>query len=346
LNFSDHVTYLQLTAQASPDASPPPKPGMPRRNCRSPLPAGRKKRQSRPDPTPDPGAFYLDAAQSDLTVCALRFKRAIMSGLKIVSWNINSVRLRAPNVAAFVEAEAPDVVCLQETKCRDGEFPVKAFEAMGLKHLALNGQGGGHHGVAIASRLPIERIEGPDLCREGHSRVIAVRVGGVEVHNIYLPAGGDEPDPDTNPKFSHKLDFLERLGEAYAGMERADGRPRILVGDLNVAPQEHDVWSHKQLLKIVSHTPAETERLEASRKAAGFADLARIAHPAEQKLYTWWSYRARDWAASNRGRRLDHIWANDSAMGGLDPADFRIHLAWRGGEKPSDHAPISVLASA
>ncbi len=268
-----------------------------------------------------------------------------MPGLKIVSWNINSVRLRAPNVAAFVAAEAPDVVCLQETKCRDDEFPRKAFEAMGLKHLAIHGQGGGHHGVAIASRLPLERIEAPALCREGHARAVAARIAGVEVHNIYLPAGGDAPDPETNDKFAHKLDFLERLGAAYSGLETADGRPRLLVGDLNVAPREHDVWSHHQLLKIVSHTPAETERLEASRTAAGFADIARLAHPDAQKLYTWWSYRARDWAASNRGRRLDHIWGNDAAMAGIDPADFRIHLAWRGGHKPSDHAPVSVRAS-
>jgi len=134
------------------------------------------------------------------------------NSLKIVSWNINSVRLRAPNVEAFVAAEQPDVICLQETKCQDGEFPEKAFREMGLPHLVLNGQKGGHHGVAIASRLPIERIEAPDLCRHGHSRVIAAKVAGVEIHNIYLPAGGDEPNADTNDKFAHKLDFLERLG--------------------------------------------------------------------------------------------------------------------------------------
>ena len=196
------------------------------------------------------------------------------NSLKIVSWNINSVRLRAPNVAAFVEEEQPDVVCLQETKCQDGEFPEKAFKEMGLPHLVLNGQKGGHHGVAIASRLPIERIEAPDLCRHGHSRVIAAKVAGVEVHNIYLPAGGDEPDPEVNDKFAHKLDFLERLGPAYKKQSKT---PRVLVGDLNVAPHENDVWSHKQLLKIVSHTPGETERLEDSRNQAAFADIARLA---------------------------------------------------------------------
>lgn len=264
-----------------------------------------------------------------------------MTSFHLVSWNINSVRLRAPNVAAFVEAEAPDVICLQETKCLDDQFPVKAFEAMGLPHLALHGQRGGHHGVAIASRFPIEPVATPKLCREGHARVIAAKIKGVEVHNIYLPAGGDIPDPDKNEKFAHKLDFLKKLGTQYGKLKK-DGAPRILVGDLNVAPHEQDVWSHKQLLKIVSHTPVETETLEASRKKGGFADIARLAHDDEQKLYTWWSYRAKDWAASNRGRRLDHIWASETALPLTDPETYRIHLGWRGGFKPSDHAPISV----
>jgi exodeoxyribonuclease-3 len=259
--------------------------------------------------------------------------------LKIVSWNINSVRLRAPNIEAFVAQENPDVICLQETKCQDGEFPEKAFNEMGLKHLVLNGQKGGHHGVAIASRLPLERIDAPDLCREGHSRVIAAKVAGIEIHNIYLPAGGDEPDPVKNDKFAHKLDFLEKLGPAYKKQSKT---PRVLVGDLNVAPHENDVWSHKQLLKIVSHTPEETERLEDSRNMAKFADIARLAVPEDQKLYTWWSYRAKDWAASNRGRRLDHIWVNQAGLPDTLVDSYRIHLGWRGGWKPSDHAPVSV----
>lgn len=259
--------------------------------------------------------------------------------LKIVSWNINSVRLRAPNIAAFVEAHSPDVICLQETKCQDGEFPEKAFREMGLPHLLLNGQKGGHHGVAIASRHPIERADVPDLCREGHSRAIAGRVNGLEIHNIYLPAGGDVPDPETNDKFAHKLDFLEKLGSGYKKLKAA---PRILVGDLNVAPHENDVWSHKQLLKIVSHTPGETTRLEDSRQQADFNDIARMSVPEHQRLYSWWSYRAKDWAKSNRGRRLDHIWANSGALPGTKLDSYQIYLAWRGGWKPSDHAPISV----
>ncbi|MEM9054989.1 MAG: exodeoxyribonuclease III, partial [Pseudomonadota bacterium] len=197
--------------------------------------------------------------------------------LKIVSWNINSVRLRAPNVERFTAEHDPDVICLQEIKCQNAEFPEKAFKAMGLPHLAIHGQRGGHHGVAIASKHPLDILEPLPLCREGHARVQAVKVEGLELHNIYLPAGGDTPDPDANDKFAHKLDFVQRLGSEYSRLAK-DGTPRILVGDLNIAPHPSDVWSHKQLLKIVSHTPVETESLEAAREAGGFTDLARHIH--------------------------------------------------------------------
>ena len=266
-----------------------------------------------------------------------------MTAIKIVSWNINSVRLRAPNIARFVEENRPDVICLQETKCRDGEFPSKAFEEMGLPYLLVNGQGGGHHGVAIASRYPVEVARVPDLCREGHARVVGARVAGLEVHNIYLPAGGDEPNPQTNAKFAHKLDFLAAMRREYAAAGQREGPPRLVLGDLNVAPHENDVWSHRQMLKIVSHTPVETEALEAARNAGGFTDIARHLHGDDQKLYTWWSYRARDWAASNRGRRLDHVWADRQALALADPESYRIHIAYRGGWKPSDHAPVSLM---
>ncbi len=263
------------------------------------------------------------------------------SKLKIVSWNINSVRLRLPNIEAFVAAENPDVICFQEIKCQTAEFPEKAFKDMGLPHLNVFGQRGGHHGVAIASNHKLENLETPPLCREGHARVNASMVEGIELHNIYLPAGGDVPDPEENAKFAHKLDFVSNLGSHY-GPKAKDGLPRVLVGDLNIAPHPMDVWSHKQLLKIVSHTPVETEGLEAAREKGGFTDLARHIHDDEQRLYSWWSYRARDWAKSNKGRRLDHIWTTEAATKLTDMESYRVHLAWRGGWKPSDHAPISI----
>src|SRR5690606_14325712 len=137
-----------------------------------------------------------------------------------------------------------------------------------------------------------------------------VEAGGrkVLVHNFYVPAGGDEPDPDINPKFRHKLDFVAEM-HGVSAAESTDVAS-ILVGDLNIAPLETDVWSHRQLLNVVSHTPVETEGLERMRKSGGWVDLMRRHIPPEEKLYTWWSYRARDWAASDRGRRLDHVWTS------------------------------------
>ncbi|MEM6627825.1 MAG: exodeoxyribonuclease III [Pseudomonadota bacterium] len=262
-----------------------------------------------------------------------------MPKLKITSWNINSVRLRADRVKSFAVEHRPDILCLQEIKCQAAEFPTKAFNEVGLEHIAIAGQKG-MHGVAIASRLPLEEIEAPDFCRHGHARIVAARINGVDVHNLYVPAGGDVPDPEENDKFAHKLDFLARMEAGYAA--RASGPSLIVVGDLNIAPEPQDVWSHKQLLDVVSHTPVETDGLKRVIDKGGFMDVARHAHDANQKLYTWWSYRARDWAKSNRGRRLDHIWANKAAAPSVDIESYRIHLAERGGEKPSDHAPISV----
>jgi exodeoxyribonuclease-3 len=151
-----------------------------------------------------------------------------------------------------------------------------------------------------------------------------------------VPAGGDEPDPDINPKFRHKLDFVAQMHEIPA-LEH-DELSSVLVGDLNIAPLETDVWSHRQLLNVVSHTPVETTSFEAMRRAGNWVDLMRQAIPPEEKLFTWWSYRARDWAASNRGRRLDHVWSSAN----LSPAlsDIEVLRDARGWERPSDHVPV------
>lgn len=262
--------------------------------------------------------------------------------LRVVTWNINSVRLRAEQVARFVAEQAPDVICLQEIKCREGEFPTDAFVAMGLPHLKIAGQKG-WHGVAIASRLPLEDAPPLNACREGHGRCVSAKVAGVEVHNYYIPAGGDVADRALNPKFDHKLDFYERLTALYAARDSRD--PILLAGDLNIAPGEHDVWNHRHMLKIVSHTPIEIETMARLREAGKFLDLGRAATPEPEKMFSWWSYRAFDYRKSNRGLRLDHLWASP----GLQPAAVvdgrvhsRVHDDVRGWERPSDHAPVSV----
>jgi len=225
--------------------------------------------------------------------------------LRVASWNINSVRLRAEQVARFVAEQSVDVICLQEIKCREAEFPAAALAEAGLPHMRIAGQKG-WHGVAIASRLPIDEAPVLDICREGHARVVGATIAGVEIQNFYIPAGGDVPDRAANPKFDHKLDFYERL---TAEMARRDpAAPLIIAGDLNVAPGENDVWNHKFMLKVVSHTPPETEAMAALKASLGFIDLAREVTPEPEKLFSWWSYRAADFRASNRGLRLDHIW--------------------------------------
>ena len=115
---------------------------------------------------------------------------------------------------------------------------------------------------------------------------------------------------------------------------------RILVGDLNIAPYEHDVWSHKQLLNVVSHTPQEVALLEKVRKSHNWIDVARAFVPFEEKLYSWWSYRARDWDVSNRGRRLDHIWVTPAL--GPKVNNYKILREARGWERPSDHVPVMI----
>jgi exodeoxyribonuclease-3 len=262
--------------------------------------------------------------------------------LRICTWNINSVRIRAEQVARFVHEQAPDVLCLQEIKCRQGEFPTAAFVEMGLPHLKIAGQKG-WHGVAIASSLPLEDAAPLEVCREGHARCVSARVAGLEVHNFYVPAGGDIPDREQNPKFDHKLDFFERL---TAEMARRDpAAPLAIVGDLNVAPSENDVWNHRYMSRIVSHTPVEVEAMARLKASAGFIDLVREAVPEPVKLFSWWSYRAMDFRASNRGLRLDHLWITpglrDAAFR-LGSAAARVHDDVRAWDKPSDHAPVSA----
>jgi exodeoxyribonuclease III len=262
--------------------------------------------------------------------------------LRLSTWNVNSVRLRAEQVARFVDEQAPDVLCMQEIKCQEGEFPRAAFEAAGLPYIKIAGQKG-WHGVAIASRLPIEDAAPLDVCREGHARCVGGKVAGVEIQNFYIPAGGDIPDREINPKFDHKLDFYEQL---TAEMARRDPKaPLAIVGDLNVAPGEFDVWSHKQMSKIVSHTPVELEAFAALKASLGFIDLPREAIPEPEKLFSWWSYRAADFRKSNRGLRLDHILVTpglrDAAFR-TGKASSRVHDDVREWERPSDHAPVSA----
>lgn len=248
------------------------------------------------------------------------------------------MRPRIDLVMQFLAMYQPDILCLQETKVVNDQFPETAFRKIGYHAIALNGQKA-YHGVAIVSKIPFASVDTRDFCRKGDARHLSVTLNdGVEVHNFYVPAGGDEPDPETNDKFAHKLAFLSEMRNWFDEWGEQPQRKRILLGDLNVAPLENDVWSHKQLLKIVSHTPLEVDLLNRAQAAHGWIDVARRFIPPDVKHYTWWSYRATDWRESNRGRRLDHIWVSPSLGDGL--LDYTMAQQARDWQRPSDHAPV------
>ncbi|RZJ22058.1 MAG: exodeoxyribonuclease III, partial [Brevundimonas sp.] len=163
---------------------------------------------------------------------------------------------------------------------------------------------------------------------------------GVEIQNFYIPAGGDIPDRALNPKFDHKLDFYERLTADMSTRDKQ--RPLVLAGDFNIAPGENDVWNHRYMSKVVSHTPIEVETLKRLQDAGDFTDVLRAQIPEPTKLASWWSYRAADFRKSNRGLRLDHLWTSPGLTPAVKAGSARIHDDVRAWEQPSDHAPVTM----
>ena len=261
----------------------------------------------------------------------------VVKKMRLLTWNINSARLRLPLLLQLSEALRPDVICLQEIKGETSVFPAQPLHKAGYVHQAIRGMKG-YNGVAILSRLPFAKTEGLCWCGKDDARHIAVTFNNsVELHNFYIPAGGDIPDVTINEKFAHKLQFLD---EMTAWSAKGKKKKRIIVGDFNVAPLPEDVWSHKQMLGVVSHTPIEVEKLTQMQQAGGFVDASRHLLPAPLKLFSWWSYRAADWQASNRGRRLDHIWLTPDLVPQLKDGD--VYKDARSYPQPSDHAPVWV----
>ena len=265
--------------------------------------------------------------------------------LSVATWNINSVRLRIANVTRFLRLRKPDVLCLQETKCPDEFFPHKPFEKQGYSHRLVQGMKS-YNGVAIVSKVPFTARSVHHRCGKEDCRHIevALDVGGdpILLDNLYIPAGGDIPDPAVNQKFAHKLDFYREMADWFGARRpkprQKQGQRRIAVGDLNVAPLEHDVWSHKQLLKIVSHTPVEVDLFGRMMATLDWIDVPRRFVPEGEKLYSWWSYRNNDWRKSNRGRRLDHILASPALAGAIRSHHIDVDL--RDWKRASDHVPV------
>ena len=264
--------------------------------------------------------------------------------LRVVTWNINSVRLRFGLVERLIHQCNPDVVCLQETKCPDAAFPSSGFKKLGYDHIALHGQKG-YHGVATISKIPFLETDKRKFCNVDDARHIRVTLDAaasrqrITIHNFYVPAGGDVPDRDVNQKFGHKLDFLDEL-EEWIETDQIASLPTVLLGDLNIAPLETDVWNHKALLKVVSHSPIEVEKLGKLFAAGPWHDAMRTIVKPDEQLYTWWSYRSPQWEVADKGRRLDHVWLS----GALNPAlkDMNVIKEARGWPQPSDHVPVVV----
>jgi exodeoxyribonuclease-3 len=257
--------------------------------------------------------------------------------MKIATWNINSVRLRIEQVLKFTNDKNIDLLCLQETKTEDQFFPSNDFLKIGMKYQYFRGEKS-YNGVAILSKIKFQEKEHINWCNKGDCRHISVQLGEkIELHNFYVPAGGDEPDIITNPKFAHKIDFLNEMKSHFTNDTKTK---KILVGDLNIAPLEHDVWSHKQLLNVVSHTPIETETLLDIIDSGEWVDVMRAITPHNEKLYSWWSYRNRNWEISNRGRRLDHVWVSKKIFPQVKSGV--IYNGTRSWERPSDHVPIVI----
>lgn len=263
-----------------------------------------------------------------------------MSKLRFASWNINSIRLRLPLLAKLVAEFQPDVIALQETKCPDELMPVNELKALGYPYLHFNGMKG-YNGVIIMSKLPLETLNVHNRVNKQDSRHVEASLvlpdRKITLHNLYIPAGGDVPDEKENDKFAHKLDFVREM-TAFMPQRHSKSDNLIALGDFNIAPMEHDVWSSKQLRDVVSHTPIERELLSKMLAAHDWIDVARHVVPETEKLYSWWSYRNRDWRKSDRGRRLDHIWVTQGLKANI--AGFSVAKDARDWTQPSDHVPI------
>ncbi len=262
--------------------------------------------------------------------------------IKIISWNINSLRLRLPLLQKVIDAQNPDVICLQETKVQDDDFPILAVRNLGYEFVEFSGEKS-YNGVAIISKLPLTNVKKYNILDFGHKRHISATLpNGTILHNFYVPAGGDIPDVMLNDKFDFKLKFVDWMSEYFANNYTEDHKI-IILGDMNIAPEEADVWSHKQLLKVVSHTPIEVEKMLQLKESLKWIDTHRHLAKSDEKLYSWWSYRGLDPFKSDRGRRLDHIWITPNLKNNLLKAeiykDFRIE------HQPSDHVPISIVVS-
>ena len=255
--------------------------------------------------------------------------------MKIISWNLNSIRARLDHLIEILEIERPDFICLQETKVINESFPEEEIKKK--KYFVIKNGMASYNGVAILSKHKPKKVEVHNFCNKPDCRHIVMTYKSLKIHSIYVPAGGDEPNPKINSKFEHKLQFLDEMKNFFKPNRNFS---TIVCGDFNVAPYEDDVWSHKSLVNVVSHTNIEREKVLSVLNECKFQDAIRFFISPPDNVYTWWSYRSPDFTTNNRGRRLDHIWVSDDKKIKLLKA--KILVDFRKRAKPSDHVPLSL----
>jgi exodeoxyribonuclease III len=250
--------------------------------------------------------------------------------MRIVSWNINSLRKRLAPLLAWLRNTAPDVVCLQETKCTDEQFPVEALRAAGY-HSAYHGQKS-YNGVAILAKWEPVNVRSA-LCDEeedAQARVLAATIGGVRVFSVYAPNG----QAVGLPAYDYKFEWYARLQKCLQEHEPA-GADLVVCGDFNVAPRDEDV--HDPALWRGAIMCSDGERAALAKLCeAGLRDTLRL-HKTEPGLFTWWDYRMLSFP-KNRGLRIDAVLASETLAHRCTAAG--IDREMRKGKEPSDHAPI------
>ena len=253
--------------------------------------------------------------------------------MKIISWNVNSIRARIDLVLELLKEEEPDFLCLQETKIIDNQFPKNFFLDKG--YFSYFWGIPSYNGVAILSKNELTNIVKCNICNKNDARLISAKLGKLEITSVYVPAGGETPNPEDNPKFEHKLLFLEELSNFLKGKKSI-----IICGDINIAPYEDDVWSHKSLRNVVSHTEIERNKLTNILDDCSLTDTTRYFLNPPENIFTWWSYRSPNFEINDGGRRLDHIWISDFMKNQLRSSKILKH--YRKKTRPSDHAPVCL----
>lgn len=254
--------------------------------------------------------------------------------MRIVTWNVNSLRAREERVAAWIDEVAPDVLCIQETKLADDAFPALSFEALGYE-TAHYGQGQ-WNGVAILSKIGLSDVvtnfaEGIDP--DPDARIITATCGGVRISCCYVPNGRSLDDDH----YTYKLSWLDRLLD-HLGRDTDPSNDVIVTGDFNIAPEDRDVFDMAKFQNATHVSQPERDRL-AAIQGWGLTDLFRQQHPDSDGVYSWWDYRAGDFH-QGRGLRIDLVLGSKSVAERCEWA--AIDRNARKGKSPSDHAPVMV----